>query len=156
MQVTTNKQCRAPQKFSTFPGLYNWRRSVIHHCPTPGTFHTLDQLMVQRFYTKLWRVRRHQYIREISSCPSFQHEHTSLFLAWTVQLVMYPMSTVAQQNRKRSLSCGYFVKSGLLSAVLWGRESSDMVGGECFVFFSGCVWWKISYLHWISHSRHKS
>ena len=108
MQVTTNKQCRAPQKFSSFPGFYNWRRSVIHHCPTPGTFHTLDQLMVQRFYTKLWRVRRHQYIRKISSCPSFQHEHTSLFLAWTVQLVMYPMSTVAQQNRKRPLPCGYF------------------------------------------------
>lgn len=52
---------------------------------------------------------KHQDVMELCSCPSFQYEQTSLFLAWTVQLVcMSSMSMVAQQNRQSTLSCGHF------------------------------------------------
>lgn len=46
---------------------------------------------------------------ELSSCPSFQNEQTSLLLDYLkIQLVLCPMSIVVQQNRQSTLSCGHF------------------------------------------------
>lgn len=137
MQVTANKQCRAPKTFPASQVSTTGEDLLFTTAPSQvPSIHWTSWWSRDFMQTKLWRVRRHQYVREISSCSSYQHEYTTLFLAWTIYVVMCPMSIVAQQNRKSLWP--FPAKSGLLSPVLWGRESSAIAGGECFPFFLGC------------------
>lgn len=91
--------------------------------------------------------------RKIRSCSQFQHESTSIFLAWTVQSVMCSnQSGTAEKAHCFAAIFSHIRICGILLLVLHGRESSH-VGTVLPLFLK--LFEGMSYLHWTSHFRHK-